>query len=168
MIGAATFATRFSTVWQELAPTLALYVKTSNRALATRVPPPMKMVVDPRRQGFLSELGFLYAAFAFDPLRYGFDETRVLTEAKTRISRHSLDVDVSSPVAEEKTYVTELSRRMASYVRQAAESGRIVFEPEFQGCGFVDASRGDVLAGSTLVEFKNVDRASEVPTGGNV
>ena len=124
--------------------------------------PPTKFDIEPKRQAFLSELGFLDASFEFRPLLYGYSRAAILPAAKARIAKLPgvpPGLDISDPEGSELEYVAQLSMRISSYVRRLSpELGAVVFEPEFRGCGLIDACKGDVLAGFTLVEFKNVDR----------
>ena len=39
-----------------------------------------------------------------------------------------------------------------------AQKAAIILRPTFKGCGFVDASEGDVISGKTVFEVKTVER----------
>jgi hypothetical protein len=56
---------------------------------------------------------------------------------------------------EEKQEVVEITDRLR---RVFDFSKSIVLRPMFPGCGYVDASEGDVIFGSTLYEVKTVNR----------
>jgi hypothetical protein len=65
-------------------------------------------------------------------------------------------LDIVTPFdQEEYQEVIELADRLRRIFDHSKE---IVLRPTFPGCGYVDASEGDVIFGSTLYEVKTVNR----------
>jgi hypothetical protein len=51
-----------------------------------------------------------------------------------------------------------LGKRLRDYFRHYERGHAIVARPQFLGCGIIDPCEGDLLAGTTLYEVKNVER----------
>jgi len=54
--------------------------------------------------------------------------------------------------------VVELAKRLENYFAPYRRRQSLILQPQFKGCGILDACYGDILAGHTLYELKMVDR----------
>lgn len=162
MIDAVTFSSSYNAFWSEATPMLEHFVRRLNIEYQHRFAIPMADTKTERR-AVLAE--FAYSVFAerlADPLNLKSDQVRVdlaWNETKRRLLPFlGQGVDLEKPLdAKELDDVAELVKRLISFFK-GEHQPRIV-RPLFKGCGFIDASEGDILTESTLFEVKTVDRS---------
>jgi len=83
---------------------------------------------------------------------------RAWAETTHRLAPYSAQgLDIVSPLdSDENMEVEAITNRLSSFFDFSRST---VLRPKFPGCGYVDASEGDVIFGSTLYEVKTVDRS---------
>ena len=148
---------RHSSVWDTVTPTMEQVVRAANsmqESLGSAVP----SLSDSQRNALIAETAFLLAGA-------GFPETyikRSELEAKARDFLMTLprsegsEASLSSDEWGEVGMLAQVTRRYTSRLDQSS------FSPRIPGCGVVDASIGDVLCGSELIEIKTVTRPFRV------
>lgn len=157
MIDASTFATEYAGFWRGVTPTSELFVRRVNLPGGYERwarPLPVKTA---RRAALMSETAFEF--FVRELQRMPIKDGPVLNAVAARLSLHSegrLDINPELD-EEERQEVEALAARLAIFFEGARKPTTL--KPLFPGCGFVDASEGDVLSGSTLFEIKSVSRA---------
>jgi hypothetical protein len=114
----------------------------------------------------------LTAEYAFSLFAAGVDVAELKTkpslgqdssawaEAVRRLRRYAtsgLDLE-SALTSDESEEVSEILRRLGGCFPRA-RGQFLIARPLFSGCGFIDASEGDVIREKTIFEVKTVDRA---------
>ena len=162
MIDAATFSSTYSAFWAEAAPMLEHFTRRLNLEYLDRFDVPMKSEKTGRKA--------LIAEFAFsmmvEVLRCAEKPTNSakLHENAWNDTRRRLrpflgqGVDLDAPLQQsEKAEAAEIEKRLIAFFK--GTNLPMKTRPLFKGCGFVDASEGDILTKSTLFEVKTVDRS---------
>lgn len=163
MIDASTFAFSFNAFWHASAPTCEHFVRRLNLSGLERQFAPMSQVSKTRRRALIAEYAFSLfverrrGGKTFADLTATAQAKRAWAETVHRLAPYSAQgLDIETPLDEqESTEVAEIAERLA---RVFDHSKTAVLRPVFPGCGYVDASEGDVIFGSTLFEVKTVDR----------
>jgi len=164
VIDASTFALSFNAFWNAHSPTCEHFVRQLNLGGLDRYFAPMAAVASgTKRRALIAE----YAFSLFVERRRDVSERsefsrqsesmRAWEEAARRLAPYSAQgLDIKSPLNDaENEEALELASRLG---RIFDFSELVVLRPMFPGCGYVDASEGDVIFGSTLYEVKTVDR----------
>ena len=162
MIDAATFSSTYSAFWAEAAPMLEHFTRRLNLEYLDRFDVPMKSEKTGRKA--------LIAEFAFsmmvEVLRCAEKPTNSakLHESAWNDTRRRLrpflgkGVDLDTPLQQSETAeAAEIEKRLIAFFK--GTNLPMKTRPLFKGCGFVDASEGDILTKSTLFEVKTVDRS---------
>jgi hypothetical protein len=147
--------------WRTTLPLVEPFIRTLNRTLE-RYDPPMYSTISADRRGLVNEAAFRAFVFSVKAGKRVAEIHRADLEAAwagaaahvrtmRQFSRSPID---PTPGSGELDEVLALAHRTAVFF--ANES--IVLEPRFRGCGWLDESTGDVLAGKTLFEIKAGDR----------
>ena len=124
--------------------------------------PPLPERVVPARRGFINEIAFgLFRAGASEQRRDTridrglFERVIMIARARFGLMEPQTAEGLYSPTREEVQDILAQVRRMNSYF---GAMPAIKVDPEFPGCGFLDACVGDVLAGVALYEIKAGER----------
>jgi hypothetical protein len=163
MIDASTFAISFNAFWHAYTPTCEHFVRRLNLDGLDRFHPPMSQVAKTTRRAVIAEYAFslfverkrsLVASSSSEP------ETQkevAWSETTRRLAPYSAQgLDIQSQLNdEENREVAEIANSLGLFFNS---SKPMVLRPLFAGCGYVDASEGDVIFGSTLYEVKTVER----------
>lgn len=150
--------------WRTTLPLSESFIRTMNRALE-RYALPMHSSVPAARRGLVNEAAFQVFVTAsssqksvteLDASAIDAAWTRAAVHVQTMRQFSRAPVDAVPGVGELDESVA-LARRIAEFFSRGAPS-RLLVEPTFNGCGWVDEARGDVLAGQTLFEIKAGER----------
>jgi hypothetical protein len=164
VIDASTFALSFNAFWHAHTPTCEHFVRRLNMSGLERYFAPMPQMAKTKRRALIAEYAFsLFVERRRDISMFAGLGVESRTERAWRetvrrlvpYSAQGLDIETPLDVDENKE-VTEIADRLN---RVFDSSHLTVLRPAFPGCGYVDASEGDVIFGSTLYEIKTVDRA---------
>lgn len=158
MIDASTFATRHNAFWSDQTPTSELFVRRLNLEHVQRWDLPMTTHVESSRAAYVAELAFsLFAARLIAPAEKEIRNIAVAQTIKRLVPVIEDTTTLQVPLnGIEESIVTEYEQRLARFFGSRLQ--KIVARPNFEGCGYVDASEGDVICGNTLFEIKIVDR----------
>lgn len=164
MIDAATFASSYNAFWNAIAPTCEHFVRRLNMDGIERFDVPMANSHTANR-AVIAEYAFsLFVERKKDSLSGKDRRDREAVESaawratKRRLTayvRQGLNLKRSFEV-HEQSEIDEISERLFSFF--ADVNRRTVLRPIYNGCGFVDASEGDIIYGETIFEVKTVDR----------
>lgn len=158
MIDASAFASRHNAFWASCAPTSEHYVRRVNLEFAERWAPPLDRPKEAVRSAFIAELAFSQFSAFVSGVEFDDIEASALAETKRRIAPLLDDpfvLERESTEAEQKL-LSQLERNLTTFFR--GRPGDLCVRPMFAGCGYVDASEGDVISGTCLFEVKAVDR----------
>lgn len=159
MIDASSFATYHNAFWADCTPTSEHFVRRLNLDKTERWSPPIAKPADKIRAAFVSELAFA----RFCGLVEGVDASQLdmtaMVETKKRLLPLMDDpATLDAPFTDaEKDQMQKLERGLTAFFRHRGST--LQTRPMFQGCGYIDASEGDVISGSCLFEVKAVDRS---------
>jgi hypothetical protein len=67
-------------------------------------------------------------------------------------------LDIDAPLSGEEQEDTREIRKRLTGCFLTGDAKPLIIRPLFPGCGFIDASEGDIIAGKTIFEIKTVDR----------
>lgn len=150
--------------WRTTLPLSESFIRTMNRALE-RYSVPMQTSVPAGRRGLVNEAAFqafVTASVAQKPvvqldtseIDAAWARAAVHVRTMRQFSRTPVD---ATPRTGELHECGALARRIAEFFAKGSFS-RLLVEPVFKGCGWLDGTRGDVLAGETLFEIKAGER----------
>jgi hypothetical protein len=165
MIDASQFSTTYNAFWNEIAPAMEHFVRKLNRLRLRRAYPPLPPSLTKNR-GVVAEYAFaLFAERAQDE--------------QTGISRSVAEIKAAAwyatllrikPILKDRTVapdeldrmeleeVVELASRLTGIFLDPEQPAFVKVRPMFNGCGYVDASEGDLISEGVLYEVKTVDR----------
>lgn len=158
MISEVAFATQYASLWHILAPNSERFVRRLNLNLK-RYRPESSHADETGRRGFLNEIAFQLAYLKTTKPNPTIEEASAI--ARSNLSRldHSQQANLTGPSTSEIEIVAAIEQSLLSFAqKQAASSAEIIFKPTFPGCGFLDASVGDLIVGDALFEVKAGDR----------
>jgi hypothetical protein len=158
VIDASRFAAYHNAFWADHTPTSEHFVRRLNLEYADRWSPPIEKPEEQIRAAFVSEFAFS----RFCGLADGVDavqlDSTALAETKKRLlplMDDPMTLDAPFTTAE-KGQVQKLENSLTGFFKQRRVELRT--RPLFKGCGYIDASEGDVISGTCLFEIKAVDR----------
>jgi hypothetical protein len=161
MIDASTFAISFNAFWHAYTPTCEHFVRRLNLNGLDRFRPPMAQASRTGRRAVIAEYAFsLFVEQKKVAILDGTTEIQTgvaWSEAIRRLAPYaSQGLDIESPLNEEEDReVSEIANCLGLFFNPSRPT---TLRPMFAGCGYVDASEGDVIFGSTLYEVKTVER----------
>ncbi len=164
LIDAATFAISYNAFWHANTPTCEHFVRRLNLDGLERFEPPMAKSGTANR-ALIAEYAFsLFVERKRDSIAGGkrrpndaIEEAAWLAAEKRLAPYVNQGLDLKRNFDEdERREVDEISRSLVSFFTDP--NRRLVLRPLYSGCGFVDASEGDVIFGKTIYEIKTVDR----------
>ncbi len=159
MIDATTFSSTYNAFWAEAAPLLEHFIRRLNLEHIERLAVPMKSDKSGRK-ALIAELAF---SLMVEKLRAQGNPKEQQEKAWNETSRRlrpflGQGVDLDAPLGKnEELEVVEVGKRLTAFFK--GDNLPVETRPVFKGCGFVDASEGDILTKSTLFEVKTVDRS---------
>ena len=159
MIDASSFAAQHNAFWADQTPTCEHFVRRLNLEFAKRWTRPLEKPEDRFRVAFVAELAF--SRFCAKVAR--IPDHRIMEHA-LRDARKRLRPLIDNPASLEEqvsqieeTQALNLEGNLWSFF--SCRKTQIVTRPLFHGCGYIDASEGDILSGSCLFEIKSVERS---------
>lgn len=164
MIDGSTFSSSYTAIWNEIAPTCELFVRQLNHRFLKRAFPPRPKTSTSNRT-LIAEYGFsLFAERGNNwikgvPRPLGEIQANAKAETKRRLmplSAQGVELEYNFDHAA-SSEVQEISERLSKFFL-GDRASHLVLRPVFPGCGFIDASEGDVIHERTIFEVKTVDR----------
>lgn len=165
MIDATSFANSFNAFWHAYTPTCEHFVRRLNLDGLNRFERPMPKSGTSKRRALIAEYAFsLFIEEMKDNVVDGEGRSGdAIKEAAWLATEMRLapyvrqGLELNRNFNEDESHeINEISNRL---VRFFIEPNRLpVLRPRFSGCGFVDASEGDIIFGQTIYEIKTVDR----------
>jgi hypothetical protein len=165
MIDASTFATQYNSFWGAFAPTTEHFVRRLNAEHIERFETPLDYEGSAHSRALIAEIAFrIFVENGANYKKNGrldinkeyFSETTQKTKNKLAPMTQNSGEILEELSNEEIKHCLILSLRLCSFFSEG--SVETIFEPTFPGCGFIDASQGDVFWGNDLYEIKTVDR----------
>ncbi|WP_281019246.1 MULTISPECIES: hypothetical protein [unclassified Minwuia] len=162
MIDAATFSSSYNAFWAEVAPMLEHFTRRLNLEYIERFDVPMASDKEGRK-ALIAELAFSLMVERHQSKGRRRGRSHLFAESWNEATRRlrpfvGRGVDLELPLQkDEKNEVLEIEKRLMDFFNGANLPVRT--RPLFKGCGFVDASEGDILTRTTLFEVKTVDRS---------
>lgn len=158
MIDASSFATHHNAFWADHTPTSEHFVRRLNLEHTERSSPPIDKPEEPIRAAFVSEFAFARLCGLADGIDSGELNATAMAETKKRLLPLLDDpATLDAPLTEaEKDQVRQLEKSLTGFFKHRGLA--LQTRPVFQGCGYIDASEGDVISGPCLFEIKAVDR----------
>ena len=164
MIDAASFSGWYNAFWNDCAPTCEHFVRRLNLDGLERFCPPMAKSGASNR-ALIAEYAFsLFVERRRDNVANRTQSSNeALEDAAWAATRKRLAPYVSQGFdlnrgfdEESLREVGEIARRLFGFF--AKRKCQLVMRPVFTGCGYVDASEGDIIFGETIYEIKTVER----------
>lgn len=168
MISESTFSKKFTSFWNEILPNSKNYVRLINGGL-------LEPVYEPFDTADRKNNTALVNVHSFTMLREFCNKKQTLDQLSSNdyfnsprfdfllnmdleyLSKFSYAADCTLPLSDkEKEQARQLFKQM--YVRYFTNDLNVVIDPKFDGCGFINESFGDFIAGSKLVEIKSGER----------
>jgi hypothetical protein len=158
MISEVSFATQHTSLWHVLAPNSERFVRRINLNI-DRYGVDHPFLDSPNRRGFLNESAFqLVKLRQYEPAASIADAVSIAKKNLASLDRPQSG-NLSDPSESEVESILAMEESLKGFVKwQSKEGSTIVFEPTFPGCGFLNASVGDLLIEDTLYEVKAGDR----------
>lgn len=161
MIDASTFAISYNAFWHSAAPMCEHFVRKVNIGGVERFDVPMAPSATAKQRALIAELAFsIFVETAASPRSSNRVEIeKAAWEATERRLKPyvRLGLELSRELnSEARGEVDEILRRLKQFF--VLRPGGLMLRPMFSGCGFVDASEGDVIANSYIYEVKTVER----------
>jgi hypothetical protein len=168
MISESTFANKFTSFWNEALPNAKNYVRLINSGLTEATHGPLSMVARPKNTVLVNVIAFNlfrdYVNKAYPPDQIstrGFHESGLfdlaLRKAIAYLSNftygYSVDLPLSNPEIEDIIKIAQILS-----IRYDCNHGVLQIDPEFDGCGYINRSFGDLHVGTKLVEIKSGER----------
>ena len=159
MISEVSFATQHTSLWHILAPNSERFVRRINLNI-DRYGVDHPFLDPPNRRGYLNETAFqLVKLRQSEPDVSLFEAVSIARKRLALLDRPQQEGNLSDPSPSETESILAMEQSLGEFVRwQSKEASTVVFEPVFPGCGFLNASVGDLLIGDTLYEVKAGDR----------
>lgn len=164
VIDAATFASSYNAFWHANTPTCEHFVRRLNLDGLERFEPPLAKSGTSNR-AVIAEYAFsLFVERMSDSISGGERKSNKAIEdaawlaVKMRLSPYvnqGLDLDRDFD-EDERREVDQISKSLIRFFTD--RNRQLVLRPIFSGCGFVDASEGDIIFGKTIYEIKTIDR----------
>ncbi len=162
MIDAATFSSTYNAFWAESAPMLEHFTRRLNLEHLHRFDTPMKSD-QAGRKAVIAELAFSMMVERLRPQEIPIDPVKLHENAWSETKRRlrpflEQGVDLDTPLLpSENVEVSQIEKRLIAFFK--GNNLPTKTRPLFKGCGYIDASEGDILTKSTLFEVKTVDRS---------
>ncbi|MDP5133607.1 MAG: hypothetical protein NWQ54_22215 [Paraglaciecola sp.] len=168
MISESTFSKKFTSFWNEILPNSKNYVRLINSGLLEPVYEPFDAADRKNNTALVNVHSFtmlrelcnksqtsdqLFSNAYFKSQRFDF----LLNMDLKYLSKFSYGAECTLPLSDkEKEQARQLFKQM--YIRYFANNLKVVIDPKFDGCGFINESFGDFISGFKLVEIKSGER----------
>jgi len=171
MISELTFSRKFTSFWNQLLPNANNFIRIINGSLIEDVYPPLDDCANRSNNVFVNECAFnLYRAIQNDSLDrnilsahdifHNADFQVVFEKTKEYLQRFAYGSNFKLPLSMvEYNAIREIARNILS--RYGMEN-QIEVSPQFDGCGVINNSYGDIYYSNVLVEIKSGDRKFSV------
>jgi hypothetical protein len=165
MISERQFARGYPSFWRGLLPLSDYYVRRLNATKQSfALPAPVKNLR--AWNAVVSEAAFFcfvhYLSSKVGRAEPAYDDSCVAEawgRACAYVAQLGEDVPQKEPPDDQnQTAVVNLANALVHFFRRVEPGEKLFTQPQFGGCGLLDACEGDVIAGSVLYEIKNVDR----------
>ncbi|WP_157953659.1 hypothetical protein [Oceanimonas marisflavi] len=172
MISESTFSKKFTSFWNETLPNSKNYIRLINGGLLDFEYEPFEPAERKNNTALVNVISFnLLRCLCnkekkineIDSAKYyqnpHFDT--IIKKSLVYLSRFSYGEECELPLtSKEKNQIRELFRIM--YIRYVAHGKQVTIDPDFDGCGFLNRSFGDLISNKTLVEIKSGERRFSV------
>ncbi len=164
MIDAASFAISYNAFWNDFAPTCEYFVRRLNLEGVERFEPPIGKSSASKR-AIIAEFAFSLFVERKKNNIPGIKKKpeNVIQEAawletEKRLAPYAVEgLNLSRDFDKDES--DEVDAIAKTLFRFFTNDGReLILRPMFSGCGYIDASEGDILFGDTIYEIKTVDR----------
>lgn len=170
MISEVTFSKKFTSFWNEILPNSKNYVRLINGGLLNAEYSPF--APSPRKQNIalINTLSFFILReivkkknrFILNSLSSYFksiDFSSIMDKSLHYLSNFSYGKDFSLPLTTaELNEINQLVNLMHNHFTHKNNNNVIYIDPEFDGCGFINPSYGDLIYNNTLTEIKSGER----------
>ncbi len=165
MISETTFANRYTSFWRELLPNSDRAIRRINLSVE-RFCMPVRELSAADRRGYINEVAFAVFSSSFSSETNSFEKlTKIqMSEIYKNVRKQLLkykgieNKQVVRPRASEAPEVTALISNLKQIKEIKQFNGKMITAPNFDGCGFIDGCRGDLLIGKSIIEVKAGDR----------
>jgi hypothetical protein len=167
MISERLFSTAYTSFWTEETPFAESFIRNMNLGLE-RFKPPMVSKAPASFNGFINELGFRIAEYAFT-LGSNKGDTAIadILYSETKEYIRKLPRPSIPGSKEERSVAVNdaviIGNRLLSIISDLKSGRQLLFRPRFNGCGIHDDCEGDILIGKELWEVKSGDRPFRQP-----
>ncbi|EPN9529475.1 hypothetical protein ACT5AM_004217 [Cronobacter malonaticus] len=167
MISELTFSRKFTSFWNQLLPNANNFIRIINGSLIEDVYPPLDNSTNKSNNVFVNECAFnLYAAIqnnllarnilSVQELFHEPDFQNILEQTKEYLQRFAYGSNFKLPLSMiEYNAIREIAKNISS---RYGMKHQIEVSPQFDGCGAINNSYGDIYYPSVLVEIKSGDR----------
>jgi hypothetical protein len=167
LIDASTFSGSYNAFWNASTPTCEHFIRRLNLGGLERYSRPMAQSKTSKRRAVIAEYAFaLFVEMKRDGMKNSLGEAfktkRIKEEAWIATAQRlspfvGEGLNLSNDFDEDELReVEEIKSRLLSFFSNPAR--RLVLRPVFKGCGYIDASEGDVIFGTSIYEIKTVER----------
>lgn len=158
MISEVTFARQYTSFWQQALPMSTPLVRTLNRR--PEVFDKHELLAGRVRWDVLGDLCVRLLGHRISKGRLrrkelsGKEIAELAKEAVAFVRRQRGGAKSPGPFLAEIETARKLAGRLARFLEEFEPRRYIIPHPQFDGCGVIDACRGDLLVGETLYEVK--------------
>ncbi|ELT0932019.1 hypothetical protein ACX928_16235 [Enterobacter roggenkampii] len=171
MISELTFSRKFTSFWNQLLPNANNFIRIINGSLIEDVYPPLDESANRANNVFVNECAFnLYKAIqngsidrnilSVPGLFHSADFQTIFEQTKEYLKRFSYGSNFKLPLSMiEYNTIREMAKSIFS---RYGEINQVEVSPNFDGCGVINNSYGDICYSNILVEIKSGDRKFSV------
>jgi len=161
VIDASTFSRAHHAFWNSNTPTCEHFVRKLNMGGLRRFAPMMAPHENTKRYAVVAEFAFsLFVARReagpnAEASQIELEAWRATEMRLAPLIQQGIDLQRALNV-EEIVEVNSIAARLTDFFADATPP--LILRPVFAGCGYIDASEGDVISGDIIYEIKTVDR----------
>ncbi|MGU6199798.1 hypothetical protein ACV16F_18430 [Escherichia coli] len=171
MISELTFSRKFTSFWNQLLPNANNFIRIINGSLIEDVYPPLDESANRANNVFVNECAFnLYKSIqngsidrnilSVPDLFHSADFQTIFEQTKEYLKRFSYGSNFKLPLSMiEYNTIREIAKSIFS---RYGEKNQVEVSPNFDGCGVINNSYGDICYSNILVEIKSGDRKFSV------
>jgi hypothetical protein len=163
VIDASTFAISHNAFWHETAPMCEHFIRKVNMAGVERFDAPMPQSATIDQRALIAEFAFSLFVELRERADHGARSREEIESAawiatETRLAPYvRFGLKLTRVLNEEaRSEVRQILQRLCDFFDSRGDM--LVLRPLFYGCGFIDASEGDLILGGIIYEIKTVDR----------
>lgn len=168
MISETTFAKKFTSFWNEILPNAKNYVRLVNGGRIVALYEPFEQAERKSNIALINTIYFnMFRLCCENELQYNdlnkslfyksefFNE--ILTDSLNYISKFSYGNKCELPLTNgELTQIRQLFKLICHHI--PFQGNKVLIDPLFDGCGFMNRAAGDILFNNTLIELKSGER----------